>query len=56
VHEIESIGNEFSPNLHEIVEAVDSKKHKSGIIITEIQKGYKIGDKILRIAKVKVAK
>jgi molecular chaperone GrpE len=56
VKPIESLGSKFDPNLHEIIEAVDSKEHKSGIIIEEIQKGYKIGDKILRIAKVKVAK
>lgn len=56
VQEIESVGSKFNPSLHEIIEGVDSKDHKAGIIIEEVQKGYKIGDKILRIAKVKVAK
>ena len=56
IEKIESLDKEFDPSLHEIVELVERKKGKSGIIIEEIQKGYKIHGKILRPAKVKVIK
>jgi molecular chaperone GrpE len=56
IEKIESLGKEFDPSLHEIVEMLERKKGKSGMIIEEIQKGYKVHGKILRPAKVKVIK
>ena len=56
VEEIKSIGEKFDPNLHETVGEVEIKDKESGIIIEEIQKGYKINGRLLRPAKVKVSK
>ncbi len=56
VEEIKSLGEEFDPNFHEVVEEIEAKNKKSGTIIEEIQKGYKINDRLLRPAKVKVVK
>ena len=64
VEEIKSIGEKFDPNFHEVVEEVESssakatedKEIKSGTIIEEIQKGYKINGRLLRPAKVRVVK
>ena len=56
VEEIKSIGERFDPNFHEVVEEVEVKEKDSGIIIEEIQKGYKINGRLLRPAKVKVVK
>ena len=64
VEEIKAIGQKFDPQLHEIIEEVvpseasakEGKNIKSGIIIEEIQKGYKLHGKVLRPAKVKVSK
>ena len=56
IEKIESLGKEFDPSLHEIVELVERKKGKSGMIIEEIQKGYTVHGKLLRPAKVKVIK
>jgi len=56
VEEIKSIGEKFDPNLHETVGEVEIKDKESGIIIEEIQKGYKINGRLLRPAKVKVTK
>jgi len=64
VEEIKSAGEKFDPNFHEAVEeieppsakATEGKDIKSGIIVEEIQKGYKIHGKVLRPAKVRVAK
>ena len=56
VEEIKSIGVKFDPNLHETAGEVEIKDKESGIIIEEIQKGYKINGRLLRPAKVKVVK
>lgn len=56
VEEIKTIGEKFDPNLHEAIEEVELKNKDSGIIIEEVQKGYKINGRLLRPAKVKVIK
>lgn len=56
VEEIKSIGEKFNPNLHEVVEEIEKKDKESGIIIEEVQKGYKFQGRVIRPAKVKVAK
>lgn len=52
---VESVGQTFDPHLHEAVTTEPSDKHKENTIIEEFQRGYRIGDKLLRPAKVKVA-
>jgi len=56
VEEIKSLGEKFNPNLHEVVEEIEVKDGKSGIIIEEIQKGYKLYGKVIRPAKIKINK
>jgi len=56
VEEIKSVGERFDPNFHEVVEEVEMKDKEPGTIVEEIQKGYKINGRLLRPAKVKVAK
>lgn len=46
----------FDPHLHEAVEVVETSEHKEGTILEVFTKGYKSGDRIVRAAKVKVAK
>ena len=55
LEEIKSIGEKFDPNLHEVAEEVEAKDKDKGIIIEEIQKGYKINGHLLRPVRVKVA-
>jgi molecular chaperone GrpE len=52
---VEAIGKTFDPHLHEAVTIEPTDKHKENTVIEEFQRGYKIGDKLLRPAKVKVA-
>ena len=52
---IETEGKEFDPNFHEAVMQTPTSEHEEGTIIAELQKGYKIGDKVLRAALVNVA-
>lgn len=56
IEEIKAVGEKFDPNLHEAVEEVEAEDKESGIILEEIQKGYKINGRVLRPAKVKVVK
>jgi len=52
---IETIGLEFDPNIHEAVMQTPTQEHPDQTIIAELQKGYKLGDKVLRPALVNVA-
>ena len=52
---IKAEGEEFDPNLHEAVMQTPSAEHPENTIITELQKGYKLGDKVLRPTLVNVA-
>ncbi len=46
----------FNPEFHEVIEEIEVKDKEPGIILEEIQKGYKINDRLLRPARVKVTK
>lgn len=52
---IESQGQEFNPNFHEAVMQTPTNEHPEHHVIMELQKGYKLGDKVLRPALVNVA-
>jgi len=53
---IETKGQMFDPTLHQAVTYEESKEHEEGQIIGQVQKGYKMGDKVLRPSLVRVAK
>ena len=53
---IETEGQAFDPTLHQAVTHEESEEHEEGQIIGEVQKGYKMGDKVLRPSLVRVAK
>lgn len=50
-----SIGEVFNPELHEAVAAVQTDTCPPGVIIEEVQRGYRWGDAVLRPARVRVA-
>ena len=56
VKPIEAVGADFDPNLHQAVLHEESTEHRDGEVISEMRKGYTIGDRLLRPAMVKVAK
>ena len=53
---IEALGADFDPNLHQAVMHEESPEHREGEVIGELRRGYKIGERLLRPAMVKVAK
>lgn len=53
--EIASVGDNFNPELHEAVMHIEDETLGENIIAEVLQKGYKIGDTVVRVAMVKVA-
>ena len=51
-----SVGETFDPNRHDAVEVEETDEHEENTILEEFVRGYQLGDRILRAARVKVAK
>ncbi|MBR3677600.1 MAG: nucleotide exchange factor GrpE [Alistipes sp.] len=54
VVEIEALDKDFDADLQEAVARFDAGKEKSGKVIDVVQRGYKMGEQVLRYAKVVV--
>lgn len=54
--EIKSLGEIADFNFHEVLQEIETKEEKSGTIIKEVQKGYLLNGKVIRPAKVIIAK
>ena len=55
VEKIEAVGTEFDPNFHAAVMQEASSEFESGFVTKELQKGYKMGEKVIRPSTVVVA-
>lgn len=55
VEPIEAVGTAFDENMHDAMLQQPSEEYAPGTVIQEIQKGYRMGDRVLRHAKVIVA-
>ncbi len=55
VSEIESLGKKFDPSLHNAVMHVEDEEKGENEIVEVFQKGFMMGDKVIRFAMVKVA-
>jgi molecular chaperone GrpE len=53
---IASLGTDFDPHLHQAVAYEETPGAREGEIVDELRKGYKLGERLLRPAMVKVAK
>jgi molecular chaperone GrpE len=53
---IEALGADFDPRFHQAVSQETSDAHRDGEVMEEMQRGYMLGDRLLRAAMVKVAK
>ena len=52
---IEAIGQPFDPNLHEAVAHEETTEHADNEVIGEVQRGYRLHDRVLRPSLVRVA-
>ncbi len=55
VQPIEAVGQPFDPNIHEAIQQEPSDEYESGIVARELQKGYQLGDRVIRPSLVTVA-
>ena len=55
VTEIKCLGEKFDPTMHNAVMHVDDEEKGENEIVEVFQKGFKLGDKVIRFAMVKVA-
>ncbi len=56
VKKVETVGQEFDPNIHEAIQSVESSEHESNKVVEEFEKGYLLNDRLLKAAKVSVSK
>ena len=53
--EIPTVGETFNPEVHDAVMHIESEEYGEQVIVEELRKGYKCGDRVIRHAMVKVA-
>jgi molecular chaperone GrpE len=56
VEPILSVEEEFNPELHEAVDAVDVEPEMDGRVVEEYSRGFRLGDRLIRPARVKVGR
>jgi len=56
VEPIESVGEEFNPEFHEAVDTEETDRDMDGRVIEEYSRGFRMGDRLLRPARVKVGR
>ena len=56
VEPLASVGEQFDPELHDAVETAEVEPEDEGKVIEEYARGYRIGDRLLRPARVKVGR
>ena len=52
---IEAVGQPFDPNLHEAVAHEETADHRDNEVIGEVQRGYRLHDRVIRPSLVRVA-
>jgi molecular chaperone GrpE len=53
---VETVGLPFDPHMHEALGSVDTQEHPDGAVVDEIRRGYRIKERLLRPALVRVAR
>ena len=56
VKPVETVGKKFDPTCHEAMMQMETKEFEDDSVMEEFQKGWWLGDRVVRTAKVKVAK
>lgn len=56
VQPVEAVGESFDPNLHQAIQMVDTDEAKDNQVLDELQRGYRLRDRLLRPAMVRVAR
>ena len=56
VEPVDAVGKQFDPNLHEAISQEESDEVEEGEVISQIQRGFILNDRLVRPARVVVAK
>lgn len=56
VEPVRSVGELFDPEVHEAVDTVPVREEADGVVTREYSRGYKLGDRLLRPARVQVGR
>lgn len=56
VEPVQCVGEEFNPELHEAVDTEETEREMDGKVIEEYSRGFRMGDRLLRPARVKVGR
>jgi molecular chaperone GrpE len=52
---VESVGAQFDPRVHEALGSIETKEFPDHQVLEEVRRGYKVREKLLRPALVKIA-
>jgi hypothetical protein len=55
IETVQALGTPFDPNLHEAVQQKESDKYVEGVVCVQYQRGYRLGQKLIRPATVVVS-
>jgi molecular chaperone GrpE len=55
IEPVPALGHAFDPSLHDALQQVDSPDHAPGMVVREFEKGFRMGERLLRPARVIVA-
>jgi molecular chaperone GrpE len=53
---INAVGQPFDPSVHEAIQHMESADHPAGVVLYDVQAGYRMGDHLVRAAMVVVSK
>ena len=56
IERVAAVGEGFDPNVHESIQYEHSEEHAAGVVMTELQPGYRMGKMLLRPALVVVSR
>ena len=56
VEPLQAVGHPFNPELHEAIDMVPVTEDQDGLVTAEYQRGYKMGERLLRPARVQVGR
>jgi molecular chaperone GrpE len=56
VEAVEAVGAQFDPELHEAVDTIEVEAERDGLVTAEYSRGYRMGERLLRPARVQVGR